>query len=106
MKKSFNIIDGTVYLDKKLYQQAQFEDNNISKLTGSVCMNIFKTKPRLSTGIDSVTIDYHNGGDVRINRDPIEFVEEMRTTYQNKVRGHIVVDVGEDAPMDILINNF
>lgn len=106
MKRSFNIIDGIVYVDKSIYQEAQLVDNNVSKLTGSTCMNLFKTKPIIKTGIESVTIDFSSVEGIGINKDPVLFVEELRATYNGRIRGHLVVDVGDDHPVDININSY
>lgn len=106
MNRSFKIIDGIVYLDKVCYQQAQQVDNCLSKLTGSICEYMFKKRPTITTGIESVTIDFHNIDAIEINKDPVLFVQEIRLTYQNRIRGHIVIDEGAKTPSDILINKY
>lgn len=106
MKSGFDIIDGVVYVDKRLYQQAQQVDNNISKLVGSTCVNLFKAKPAITTGIESVTIDYHLSDGVGVDMDPMIFVNELRSEYSSRVRGHLVVDTGDSEPIDMLINRY
>lgn len=104
MMRSFNIIDGIVYVDKMVYQEAQMVDNNISKLLGSTNVNMFKKRPTITTGVESVTVDFHDVNGIGINKDPMVFVDEIREKYHKKVRGHIVVDVGDDSLQDICIN--
>lgn len=106
MKSGFDIIDGVVYVDKHLYQEAQLVDNNISKLVGSPCVNLFKQRPTVITGIESVTIDYRFADGVPIDMDPMIFVNELRSSYDYRVRGHLVVDTGDNKPMDMLINRY
>lgn len=106
MKLGFDIIDGVVYVDKKLYTDAQQVDNNISKLVGSPCVNLFKTRPAISTGIDSVTIDYRLADGIEIDMDPMIFVNELRSSYDFRIRGHLVVDIGNHEPVDMLINRY
>lgn len=106
MKTSFDIIDGIVYVDKHLYQEAQHVDNNISKLVGSTCVNLFKQRPTIITGIESVTIDYHLSDGIAVNMDPMIFVNELRSAYDYRIRGHLVVDTGDQKPIDMVINRF
>ncbi len=106
MNSGFDIIDGVVYVEKKLYQEAQRVDNNISKLVGSACVNLFKARPAITTGIESVTIDYHFSDGVGIDMDPMIFVNELRSAYDYRVRGHLVVDTGGKEPIDMLINRY
>jgi hypothetical protein len=106
MQKGFDIIDGMVYVDKWLFQEAQQLDNNISKLTGSYSVNLFRPRPMVTTGIDSVTIDYHNIDRLGIEKDPQEFLEELRSTYKYKIRGHIVIQQESMDQQDIVINRF
>jgi hypothetical protein len=106
MQKSFDIIDGIVYVDKWLYQEAQQLDNNISKLTGSYAVNLFKPRPVVTTGIDSVTIDYHNVERLGVEKDPVEFIEELRSTYKYRIRGHIVIDQEDIGQQDLMINRY
>lgn len=106
MINKFYIIDGIVYVDKHIFRESLQIDNNISKLSGSTCLNIFKTKPKIITGVESVTIDFHNIDGIAIHKDPLVFVDELRKTYQNKVRGHLVIDMGNESPVDIHINSY
>lgn len=106
MNSKFEIIDGIVYVEKRLYEEAQNVDNNISKLVGSPCVNLFKSGPMITTGVESVTIDYHFADEVPVEMDPIVFVKELKTRYDYRVRGHLIVDVGDHQPKDMLINRY
>jgi len=106
VENSFNIIGGIVYVDKWLYREAQELDNNISKLMGSQNLNMFKPRPTVTTGIHSVIIDYHNIESISVPKDPVLFVKELRTTYDNKVRGHILIKKHNQALQDIVINKY
>ena len=106
MEKSFCIIGGILYIDKWLYREAQELDNNISKLMGSQNLNMFKPRPTVTTGIQSVTIDYQSVDSISIPKDPMLFVEELRTTYKSKVRGHILIKKQDHILQDIIINNY
>ena len=106
VEKSFCIIGGILYIDKWLYREAQELDNNISKLMGSQNLNMFKPRPTVTTGIQSVTIDYQSVDSISIPKDPMLFVEELRTTYKSKVRGHILIKKQDHILQDIIINNY
>ena len=104
MKNHFEIVGGIVYLDKSLYTDSLNVDNNLSKLMGSSCVNIFKTKPRIQCGVESVTIDYAGSDSVSIDQDPVKYIRSLQDQYHNRVRGHLVMDIGEGEPIDMLIN--
>ncbi len=106
MKEHFEIIGGVVYLDKSLFTDSLKYDNDLSKLIGSTCVNIFKTKPRIQTGVESVTIDYADSDSVRIDQDPKIYVQNLQDQYHSRVRGHLVMDIGGEQPVDIEINSF
>lgn len=106
MNSRFEIIDGVVYVDKHLFEEAQHVDNNISKLVGSACVNLFSRRPTITTGIESVTIDYHYADEVSVEMDATRFIDELRALYDFKVRGHLVVDMGDHVPKDMLINRY
>lgn len=106
MKGRFEIVGGVVYLDKSLYIDSMKVDNDLSKLTGSTCVNMFKARPHIQSGIESVTIDYHYTDGVTLDQNPFDYVEELRQHYQSRVRGHLIVDVGEAHPIDLTINRF
>lgn len=106
MNSGFEIIDGIVYVEKMLFDEAQRLDNNISKLVGSPCVDLFKMRPMITSGVESVTIDYHFADEVSVNEDPITFVNELRDRYACKVRGHLVVDKGDHKPVDMVINRY
>lgn len=106
MENSFSIIGGILYIDKWLYREAQELDNNISKLMGSQNLNMFKPRPTVTTGIQSVTIDYHNIDSISVPKDPMLFVEELRSTYKSNVRGHILIKKQDHILQDIIINKY
>lgn len=106
MNSKFEIIDGIVYVEKNLFEEAQNEDNNISKLVGSPSVNLFKTRPRIITGVESVTIDYRFADEISVDIDPTIFVKEIQSLYDYRVRGHLIVDVGDHQPQDMLINRY
>lgn len=106
MKEHFEIIGGVVYLDKSLFVDALKVDNDLSKLIGSTCVNIFKAKPKIQSGVESVTIDYAMSDSIRIDQDPEAYVHNLQDHYHSLVRGHIVVDTGEGHPVDLVINSF
>ncbi|MCF8017772.1 MAG: hypothetical protein K9L62_00100 [Vallitaleaceae bacterium] len=106
VNNSFNIIGGIIYVDKWIYREAQEHDNNISKLLGSQNLNMFKPRPTITTGIHSVTIDYRSIDSISVPKDPKLFVEELRTTYNTKVRGHILIKKHNQDLEDIIINKF
>jgi hypothetical protein len=60
----------------------------------------------VTTGINSVTIDYHNIDRLGIEKDPQECLEELRSTYKYKIRGHIVIQQESMDQQDIVINRF
>ncbi len=106
MISSFEIVGGVVYLDKMLYSDSLNLDNDLSKLTGSTCVNMFKMRPRIWTGVESVTIDYEDSDGVMIQKDPNMYIEELRQHYHSRVRGHLIVDIGEKQPIDLVINKY
>lgn len=106
MKTHFEIIGGTVYLDKQLFADSLRHDNDLSKLMGSACTNIFATRPKVQTGIDTVTIDYSESDSVRINQDPVDYIRRLQEDYQNSVRGHLIMDAGDGDTIDLLINRY
>lgn len=106
MKEHFEIIGGVVYLDKSLFVDALKVDNDLSKLIGSTCVNIFKAKPRIQSGVESVTIDYATSDSIRIDQDPEIYVHKLQDHYHERVRGHLLVDIGEEQPVDMIINSF
>lgn len=106
MNKQFEIVGGIVYLDKSLYTDSLKADNEISKLFGSTCVNMFKTKPRIQSGVESVTIDYAGSDSVVIDQEPVEYIHHLQEQYHNMVRGHLIMDIGEGDPIDMLINNY
>ena len=106
MNEHFEIIGGVVYLDKSLFTDSLKTDNDLSKLIGSTCANIFKTKPRIQTGVESVTIDYADSDSVRIDQDPKMYVHNIQDQYHSRVRGHLVMDIGEEQPVYIIINSY
>lgn len=106
MKQHFEIVGGTVYLDKSLYTDSLKADNNISKLTGSSCADIFKTRPRVQCGVESVTIDFTCSDNVSIDQNPGEYIRHLQEKYHNRVRGHLIMDIGEGDPIDMIINSY
>lgn len=106
MNEHFEIIGGVVYLDKSLFTDSLKADNDLSKLIGSTCMNIFKMKPRIQTGVESVTIDYADSDSIRIDQNPKMYVHNLQDHYHSRVRGHLVMDIGEEQPVDMVINSF
>jgi len=107
MKHSFYIIGGVIYVDKFLFHESQYNDNHLSKLVGSYTLNLFKPRPRIITGIHSVTIDYSNIESLEINYDdPQRFINELRDYYKSDVRGHIVILQEAEKPQDLLINTY
>ena len=106
MKEHFDIIGGIVYLDKQIYTQSLTVDNDISKLTGSVCDNIFRIRPRVQCGIDSVTIDYTESDSVRVDQDPGTYIHHLQEHYHNGIRGHLIMDIGDELPTDMVINRY
>jgi len=106
MKQHFEIVGGVVYLDKSLFADSLKVDNDLSKLMGSACANIFKTRPRIITGVESVTIDYADSDSIRIDQDPELYLHSLQDHYHSRVRGHLVVDIGEERPVDMMINSF
>lgn len=106
MNKHFEIVGGIVYLDKSLYTNSLKVDNDLSKLVGSTCANIFKTRPRIQCGVESVTIDYAGSDSVSIDQDPVDYIRHLQEQYHSRVRGHLVLDIGEDKPVDMLINTY
>lgn len=106
MGKSFQIIDGTMYVDKQLFYEAQEVENNISRLTGSFYTDFFKTKPKCITGQETVIIDYHNVDEIIIEKDSSLFVEELRDMYHSKVRGHLVICQDDGRSKVITINRY
>lgn len=105
MINGFEIVDGKLFVDKELFRQAQLTDNNLSKLTGNDASRIFKKKPRIYTGIESVTIDYHGADQVPVPRDINQFINEIKESYHYKVRGSIKVAVNEDI-FNVVINTY
>ncbi|MDA3845612.1 MAG: hypothetical protein PF505_03575, partial [Vallitaleaceae bacterium] len=81
MIDGFEIVDGKLFIDKDLFRQAQLTDNNLSKLTGSSCINVFKNRPVIHTGIESVTINYHNADYVNVTRELNRFISELKDNY-------------------------
>lgn len=106
MNNSFEIIDGIIYVDKTLFQDSQNGDNHISQLTGSYCTGIFHRKPTLSTGPQSITINYHDVDHVVIERNPEDFIESLRHEYPNQVRGHILISEKDRPIRDITISDY
>ncbi len=106
MKKQFNIIGGIVYLDKCLYTDSLKVDNNLSKLTGSTCAGIFKARPRIQCGTESVTISYDGCDAVTVKQDPGQYIRGLQEQYHSKVRGHLIMDIGTGDPIDMLINKY
>ncbi len=106
MNEHFEIIGGTVYLDKELYTDSLKVDNNLSKLTGSTCIYMFKTRPRIQCGIDSVTIDYTRSDSVTIDQNPVLYIRSLQEGYHNRVRGHLIMDIGRGDPIDVVINRY
>lgn len=106
MNKHFEIIGGIVYLDKKIFADAMQRDNNVSKLTGSTCENIFNARPRIQCGVESVTIDYSLSDRIRIDQDPEIYIHNLQDQYHNQVRGHLVIDIGLQDPIDMTISSF
>lgn len=106
MNKSFQIIDGIMYIDKQLFYQSQEVENNISRLTGSFYTDFFKTKPRCTTGQETVIIDYHNVDDIYIERDSSQFIEELQDMYHSKVRGHLTICQDDGRSKVITINRY
>lgn len=106
MSKNFQIIDGTMYVDKQLFYEAQEEENNISRLTGSFYTDFFKTKPRCITGQETVIIDYHNVDQILIEKDSNQFVDELISMYHSKVRGHLVISLDDGRSKVITINKY
>jgi len=105
MIDGFEIVDGKLFIDKDLFRQAQLTDNNISKLTGSRCTHMFSSLPVIHTGIESVTIDYHNADYVSIPKELSKFVNELKDNYHYKVRGAIKVAINQEI-FDVVINNY
>ena len=106
MNKHFEIVGGIVYLDKSLYTDSLKVDNALSKLSGSTCVNMFKTKPKIQSGIESVTIDYTGSDSVVIDQNPADYIHQLQEQYHNLVRGHLIMDIGEGDPIDMLINTY
>jgi hypothetical protein len=67
---------------------------------------MFKARPRITTGVESVTINYDLSDGVTVEKDPLIYVEELRQHYNSRVRGHLIVDVGEIHPVDLTINRY
>lgn len=105
MVDGFEIVDGKLFIDKELFRQAQMTDNNLSKLTGSSCANLFKAKPKISTGQESVIVNYHEADFVQVPKELYQFVNELKTTYHRQIRGAIKVAVDQDL-LDVVINNY
>lgn len=105
MIEGFEIVDGRLFIDKELFRQAQMTDNNLSKLTGSCCADMFRKPPKILTGKSSITIDYHDADFVRVPKELYHFIEEIKGDYHQKVRGALKVIVEQDL-LDIVINNY
>lgn len=106
MNEHFDIVGGIVYLDKSLYTDSLIVDNDLSKLSGSSCANMFKTRPRIQSGVDSVSIDFSGSDNVTIDQDPVLYIHKLQEHYHNQVRGHLVIDIGAGEPIDMLINTY
>lgn len=104
MKTTFRIMDGVVYLKKGLYEEAQYLDNNLSKLTGSSTIHMFGRRPQIRTGIETVTIEYTYSDPITIADNPMMFLESLRRNYEKDVRGHLVLDLGDGDRKDYVIN--
>lgn len=105
MIDAFEIVDGKLFIDKELFMQAQLTDNNLSKLTGNDVSRIFFRKPRIYTGIESVTIDYHGADEVIVHSELDRFVDEIKNAYHYKVRGAIKVAVDKEV-FNVVINTY
>ncbi|OYT15330.1 MAG: hypothetical protein B7C24_13600 [Bacteroidetes bacterium 4572_77] len=105
MNHSFEILDGTLYIDKELYRQSLHTSNNISILTGCNNLQIFDYTPQIRTGIESVTIDYHNSVHITVPKELHGFVTELAETYHNRLRGSLKVCV-DNKVVDIILSKF
>ena len=106
MNDHFDIVGGIVYLDKSLYTDSLIVDNDLSKLIGSSCANMFKTRPRIQCGVSSVSIDFSRSDNVTVDQNPELYIHKLQEHYHNQVRGHLVVDIGVGEPTDMLINTY
>jgi hypothetical protein len=106
MINNFRIVDGVLYVDKTLFNEAQKNETIISKLTGSYYTNTFCTKPAVTTGPQSVCISYHDVDNVLIDRNPDAFVQELRSAFKHKVRGHIIITEDNVHTRDVVISNY
>jgi len=106
MGKNFQIIDGTMYVEKQLFNSAQEEENNISRLTGSFYTDFFKTKPTCTTGQETVIIDYHNVDQILVEKDANQFVDELCASYHSKVRGHLTICLEDGRYKTLIINKY
>lgn len=106
MKEHFDIIGGMVFLDKDLYSEALKSDNQISKMMGSCCSNIFSIRPRIQAGVESMTIDFTTSDAICIHQDPNIYVHQLQDQYKRRIRGHLLVDTGGERPVDLVINHY
>lgn len=91
MKDEFTVVGGTVYINKDLFAHALSTENNLSFLAGNCCSNMFRTKPMIRTGIESVTIDYSHADEIPIARNLDEFIDDITNNYHSNVRGQLTV---------------
>jgi len=106
MSNAFDIVDGILYVDKQLFNEAQLHDNSISQLTASHYTNLYTAGPRFKTGPETVIIDYTQADVLHIDRDPMDFIEELRKTYPNQVRGCITIHDQIHPRKSICINSY
>lgn len=105
MNNEFEIVDGKLFISKELFRQAQLTDNNLSKLTGSCCTNLFDVKPRILTGQESIIIDYHDADYLKIPQNLDTFIDDITSTYHYEVRGKIKVSYNQQI-FDVVINKY
>lgn len=92
-------------MDKNVFTKAQHESNNITYLIGLSNAQLFEQPPEIHTGIESVTIDYHNAVHITVPRNVHNFVTELNDMYHNRLRGSIKV-CSNHKVFDIIISKY
>lgn len=105
MNESFEILDGKLFMDKKLFAEAQHSTNNITYLSSLSHAQMFQQAPDIHTGLSSVTIDYHNAVNMTVPRNLDEYITELKDTYQNQLRGSLKV-CSNNRVFEVVISKF